>query len=187
MPACEAAGREPCDGKVDMAQDLQTCLVGILSDTHGRLPEKAFAALAGCDYLIHAGDIGDPAVLRALQALAPVYAVLGNNDYAEYGADVGRFARPTIAGVRFLVAHIPGDLRIGPHGGPGLAPGDAVPQVCVHGHTHVPEIVTGQAASPAEYLICPGALFRPRNGSRPSVAKLTIANARVQEAWIEAV
>ena len=42
--------------------------VGVISDTHGRLDERAFAELADCDHIIHAGDIGDPAILRELEA-----------------------------------------------------------------------------------------------------------------------
>ncbi|MEG2459348.1 MAG: metallophosphoesterase family protein, partial [Raoultibacter sp.] len=44
--------------------------VGILSDTHGRLPVAVFAALEECDYLIHAGDIGAPRILRELETIA---------------------------------------------------------------------------------------------------------------------
>ena len=87
-------------------------LVGVLSDTHGRLPEQAYAALADCDHIIHAGDIGSPDIIRELQTLAPVTAVLGNNDYAEYGSSVGRFAKVCLDGVNFLVTHYPRDVRI---------------------------------------------------------------------------
>lgn len=159
--------------------------VGIVSDTHGRLPERAFATLAESDVIIHAGDIGDPGILRTLETLAPVHAVLGNNDFDEYGAGVGRFARPVIGGVRFLVAHYPNDVRIGWNGGPGVAPGDPIPCVCVHGHTHVPQIVTGRDARPAEYVICPGSPTRPRGELGACVAFVEIAGGRVTDARIE--
>ena len=87
-------------------------VIGIISDTHGQLSEAAFAALADSDHIIHAGDIGNPAILRELEALAPVTAVLGNNDFDEYGQAVGRFARPVIDGVRFLVAHYTSHVKI---------------------------------------------------------------------------
>ena len=32
--------------------------VGLISDTHGLLRTEARAFLAGCDYIIHGGDIG---------------------------------------------------------------------------------------------------------------------------------
>lgn len=161
--------------------------IGIISDTHGHLPDLAFVALASCDHIIHAGDIGDPAVLATLEALAPVTAVLGNNDFDEYGSAVGRFARPTIDGVRLLVAHYPRDVRIGFAGSGALAPGDPVPQVCIHGHTHVPEIVTGAQARPAAYRLCPGSLFRPRGGFPRCLAKMELAGGRVLGVRIESL
>lgn len=91
-------------------------LVGLISDTHGRLPDAALGALAYCNHIIHAGDICDPGILRELQIMAPTTAVLGNNDYDEYGKNVTRFAHPVVDGVRFLVAHYPNDARIGFNG-----------------------------------------------------------------------
>ena len=128
--------------------------VGILSDTHGRLSDQAYAALVGSDHIIHAGDIGDPAILRELETIAPVTAVLGNNDFDEYGEHVRRFAHPVIDGVRFLVAHYPRDVKISFAGNAALAPGDPIPQVCVHGHTHVPELLMGAEARPADLVPC---------------------------------
>lgn len=93
-------------------------LVGVLSDTHGRLPEDAYAELADCDFIIHAGDICGQGIMLELGGLAPVCAVLGNNDYPEYGESVEMVATPRIGGVRFLVTHTPTDLRailVGPH------------------------------------------------------------------------
>ena len=153
-------------------------IIGIISDTHGRLSDEALAALADVDRIIHAGDIGGPDVLCALEALAPTTAVLGNNDFDEYGSRVGRFAHPVIDGVRFLVAHYPRDVRIGFNGCAGLAAGDPIPQVCVHGHTHVPELLTGIEARPADYL-CPGAAFRPRGGFPRCIARMEVEAGRV--------
>ena len=95
-------------------------VIGLISDTHGNLSDDALAAMADVDHIIHAGDIGSPDILRALEALAPTTAVLGNNDFDEYGSRVGRFAHPVIDGVRFLVAHYPRDVRIGSTGARGL-------------------------------------------------------------------
>lgn len=158
-------------------------LVGILSDTHGVLPRSAFAELADCDHIVHAGDICGPEILTELATLAPVTAVLGNNDYREYGSGVGRFANPVIGGVRFLLTHTPDDLRRALCGCTSvLQPGDPVPQVAVHGHTHVPRIVTGKEALPAGMLVCPGSVTRPRGGSAPSVAKLVLCDGAVESA-----
>lgn len=158
-------------------------VVGILSDTHGVLPQAAFAELADCDYVVHAGDICNPSILAELETLAPVTAVLGNNDCPEYGARVARFATPVIGGVRFLIAHTPDDLMRALHGATSaLQPGDPLPQVAVHGHTHVPRIVKGKAAAPAAMIVCPGSVTRPRGGSRPSMAKVVVEGGAVKSA-----
>ncbi|AMM13546.1 phosphodiesterase [Burkholderia sp. PAMC 28687] len=54
--------------------------IGVISDTHNLVRPEALHALQSCEHIIHAGDICNPAVLDALNALAPVTAVRGNND-----------------------------------------------------------------------------------------------------------
>ena len=135
---------------------MSQLLVGVLSDTHGRLPEDAYSELADCDFIIHAGDICGQGIMLELGGLAPVCAVLGNNDYPEYGESVGTVATPRIGGVRFLVTHTPTDLRAILSGRTNvLKPGDPVPQVAIHGHTHVPELLRGSAALPPMWCCVP--------------------------------
>lgn len=162
-------------------------LVGILSDTHGRLHARAYEALADCDRILHAGDICGPQIIRELETIAPVVAVLGNNDFEEYGAHVKRFAHPTIDGVKFLMAHYPQDVRITALGNSALAPGDPIPDVCVHGHTHVPRLEYGAEARPASYIVNPGSASLPRGGFPRSIAKVEIADSRVQAIRIESL
>src|SRR5690242_13896229 len=54
--------------------------LGIVSDTHGLLRPEAVSALQGSQAIIHAGDVGDPAILDRLKTIAPVFAVRGNID-----------------------------------------------------------------------------------------------------------
>ena len=54
--------------------------IGLISDTHNLVRPEALQYLAGCDAIIHAGDICNQAVLDALAQIAPVTAVRGNND-----------------------------------------------------------------------------------------------------------
>lgn len=159
--------------------------IGVISDTHGVLPVEAFNALADCEHIIHAGDICSPEIICDLQTLAPVTAVLGNNDFNEYGSSVRRFARPVVDGVRFLVAHYPRDVRFTFAGSGALAPGDPLPNVCIHGHTHIPEIVVGKEARPADLLLCPGSPTNPRGGFPQCVAKIDVWEGRILRAWVE--
>ena len=40
--------------------------IGVISDTHGRIPSGVPNAFKGVDLIIHAGDIGEQAVLDKL-------------------------------------------------------------------------------------------------------------------------
>jgi predicted phosphodiesterase len=100
--------------------------IGAISDTHGLLRPQALAALADCDPIIHAGDIGGPDVLARLGALAPVHAVRGNVDHGAWSAKLPVTRRIEIDGFRIYVLHIPADNA------------DAV----IYGHSHQPKIET---------------------------------------------
>jgi putative phosphoesterase len=55
-------------------------MIGVISDTHGLLRPEAIEALRGVEHILHAGDVGNPAILDALRAIAPVTAIGGNID-----------------------------------------------------------------------------------------------------------
>ncbi len=62
--------------------------IGLVSDTHyplrcETLPPTLFTILQGVDLLLHAGDVGELAVLDQLGAIAPVVAVHGNDETDE--------------------------------------------------------------------------------------------------------
>ena len=54
--------------------------IAVLSDTHGLLRPEVVEVVAGCDAIIHGGDINKPEILDRLREIAPVYVVRGNND-----------------------------------------------------------------------------------------------------------
>src|SRR5688572_13390940 len=104
--------------------------IGIISDTHGLMRPEALAALQGSSAIIHAGDIGSESVLRALQEIAPVYAVRGNNDTAEWAATIPITADLTIAGISVHVLHDIAEFKI--------ATVAREVRVVVTGHSHRP-------------------------------------------------
>ena len=63
-------------------------LIGVISDTHGLLRPEALSALRGSDRIIHAGDVGDPAILDRLTEIAPVTAVRGNVDRESWAKNI---------------------------------------------------------------------------------------------------
>lgn len=54
--------------------------VGVVSDTHGLLRPEVLPALAGVERILHLGDVGNPAIIKSLEKLAPVTAIRGNID-----------------------------------------------------------------------------------------------------------
>ena len=63
---------------------------------------------------MHAGDIGDPGVLEALSALAPVIAVRGNNDRGAWAERLRRRERVQLGEVALYAVHDIADLDIDP-------------------------------------------------------------------------
>ncbi len=104
--------------------------IGLISDTHGLLRPEAIAFLAGCDRIVHAGDICDPSVLEALARIAPVVAVRGNNDHGAWAEAIAERLTIRVEDVELLVVHDVADLSRAP-----------LPQrvsIVVHGHSHKP-------------------------------------------------
>ena len=105
-------------------------MVGLISDTHGLLREEAVRALKGSELIIHAGDVGKPAILDALRQVAPVVAVRGNIDGGPWGKTLPLTAVAEIDGKTVYVLHNLDDLDLDP-----AAAGFAV---VVSGHSHKP-------------------------------------------------
>lgn len=102
--------------------------IGLIADTHGLIRPAAISALAGCAHIVHAGDIGAPAVLEALAAIAPVSAVRGNNDRAPWASALPLDDVIAVGGCLLYVLHDLADLD----------PAAAGFQVVVTGHAHRP-------------------------------------------------
>ncbi|HOO78006.1 MAG TPA: metallophosphoesterase family protein [bacterium] len=132
-------------------------LVGVISDTHGRLPRWVFEHFRGVDLILHAGDIGHPKVIAELEALAPVVAVPGNSDRGAWAWEMPLSRCVTAGGRRILLVH---DLAGMPDPPPGTA-------VVVHGHTHR----SGSEYKDGVLYLNPGSPVRPR-GEHPSIARL---------------
>ncbi len=106
--------------------------IGLISDTHGLLRPGALAALQGCDHILHAGDIGPEGILDTLRALAPLTAVRGNNDTADWARALPHSTTLEAGGLRIHVLHDLAELAIDP-----AAEGV---RVVVSGHSHKPAV-----------------------------------------------
>ena len=125
--------------------------VGVISDTHGLVRSQALAALAGAERIIHAGDIGRPAVLTALAAIAPVVAVRGNNDQDAWTAAIPETAIVEVDGLRLYVLHDVKTLDFDP------APAGFSGVICGHSHRPRSNSRRGSGLSTPAVLV-PGVL-----------------------------
>ncbi|HYD74972.1 metallophosphoesterase family protein [Ramlibacter sp.] len=104
--------------------------IGLVSDTHGLLRPQVLDFLAGSDRIVHAGDIGDEAILQQLRRIAPVTAVRGNNDRGPWADRLPEGELLAVEGIGVFVIH---DLAM-------LAQHAQVrsARVVVSGHSHKP-------------------------------------------------
>lgn len=105
--------------------------VGVISDTHGLVRPEALTALSGCDHVLHAGDIGKPEVLPALERIAPLTAIRGNVDKGEWAASIPEQCEISLNGVRVFLIHDLKTLDIDPAVA-GIA-------LVISGHSHQPK------------------------------------------------
>ncbi len=77
--------------------------VGVVANTYGVLPDVVADALAGVDLILHAGDIGEISVITRLQAIAPVFAVVGDVDHRTNRLPLHRLLK--IGGKSIIVTH----------------------------------------------------------------------------------
>jgi uncharacterized protein len=104
--------------------------VGLIADTHGLLRPEATAFLAGSDHIVHAGDVGDPAILDTLAAIAPVTAIRGNVDTDAWAARLRETELIRFGEIAVYVLHDLAALDIDPR--------SAGVHVVIAGHSHRP-------------------------------------------------
>ena len=138
------------------------CLIGVISDTHGRLPHSVAEAFNGVDLIIHAGDIGEPDILKALEKIAPTIAVRGNMDFGRWANRLA--AEEMIECNQTLLVVLHDVFRF------NRKPGQAAPDVVISGHTHRPL----QEQNQGVLYVNPGSAGYPKFGQPASVALLHI-------------
>jgi putative phosphoesterase len=153
-----------------MASRVHT--IGVISDTHGLLRPEAVAALAGVERIVHAGDIGDRAVLRELERLAPVSAVRGNNDRGAWATDIPETEVVEVGGLSLYVLHDVHELDLDPRAA-GFA-------AVIAGHSHQPR----QEERAGVLYFNPGSAGPRRFRLPVSVGRLTIEHGRVRGALV---
>src|SRR2546423_11100857 len=143
-------------------------LIGVISDTHGLLRPEALAALQGSDRIIHAGDIGDPAILDRLSEIAPVTAVRGNVDREAWTKNIPESDVLEIDGVSIYILHILENLDLKPEAA-GIS-------AVIYGHSHVPK----QEMRNGVLYFNPGSAGPRRFNLPVSVGKLMVQDSKIR-------
>ncbi len=157
-----------------------TVRVVVLADTHmrtgghRRLPEGAYRLLDHADAIVHAGDVLDEGVLAGLASIAPVFAVLGNNDHGLVGV------LPTTRVVDL------GGVRVGMIHDSGAREGRASRMrrrfpdagIVVFGHSHIPVDVEGDGE---QRLFNPGSPTERRGQPHHTVGVLDLAGGEIRD------
>ncbi len=151
-------------------------LLGLISDTHGYFDPALPPLFAGVEHILHGGDIGPASLIHELEKIAPVTAVLGNNDSDPSFRETELLA---LGGRKFLVHHIV-DLT---H---AQAPIHARiarlrPDVVVFGHTHKPFRETRDG----RLYVNPGYAGKPRFGMKRTVALLHVTGTGVKVEFMD--
>jgi len=134
--------------------------LGVISDTHGLMRPLAVAALRGVDMIIHAGDVGNPEVIKELSGIAPIHVVRGNVDTRDWAGRLPMTERVEVGKQLFYVLHQISQLD--------LDPADLGFAAVVFGHSHQPLIETRQ-----------GVLFLNPGSAGPRRFRLPVTLARV--------
>jgi putative phosphoesterase len=107
--------------------------IGVISDTHNYFDLKIEGLFKGVHHILHAGDIGMPALLGRLRKIAPVTAVFGNTDS---NLTVKETEIIQLEDAKFMIHHI-----VDPHSPSGIVRElikEHAPDVVIFGHTHKP-------------------------------------------------
>jgi len=137
--------------------------LGIISDTHGVLPNEVLGLFSEVDHILHAGDVGPPEILADLESLAPVTAVYGNMDDFDIRDRCEKVANLMLDGFIIVVTH--GDQFGSPS--PDVLH-EAFPdaEIIVYGHTHRPRL---ELVDKTVTVMNPGSAGNPRRGMAASV------------------
>ena len=154
-------------------QGKNNYLIGIISDTHGRLPQSVSKVFKKTDLIIHAGDIGDPKIIDALEKIAPTKAVRGNMDTGNWARQLRQNETIKINHQCLHVIHDVYHLAI-------KAEPDTY-QAVIYGHTHRPQVEKQRGV----LFVNPGSAVQPRFGYPPSVALLEIKDDSISARLID--
>ena len=117
--------------------------VGLLSDTHSHIDEKALNFFKDCEEIWHAGDIGDFSVIDTLESQANIRAVYGNIDNHEIRASIPEFQIFTIENFKVVMTHIGGYPKRYAARIKALLQKEK-PNLFISGHSHILKVINDE-------------------------------------------
>ena len=99
--------------EIPVAKAVRT--IGLISDTHVPvrarcIPKSVFKVFENVDFIVHAGDLVELAVIDELEQLAPVLAVHGNMDGPEVSGALPKLNAMRVSDWKIGVMHDPSTL-----------------------------------------------------------------------------
>jgi putative phosphoesterase len=150
--------------------------IGLISDTHGFLDPRISRIFRGVDHILHAGDIGPDFIIAELEAIAPVTAVLGNND----NSPCFPLTQVVQLGeVRFLIHHIVSPRALTDELATRVA--KEKPDVVMFGHSHKQFLERLKGG----LFVNPGYAGKPKFGAERSVALMECAGKKLDVRFVK--
>lgn len=135
--------------------------IAVISDTHGVLKDSLLSRLTGCDYILHAGDIGTRECYERLRELRiPLYIIRGNCDRGAWCENLPETLAAPIGGRIFYLIHKKSQLPY------------PIPEAdfIISGHTHAYSVSRRGGVT----YLNPGSAGKSRSGAPLSMALVTI-------------
>lgn len=123
--------------------------------------------MRGSAHIIHAGDVGDPAILKELAVIAPLTVIRGNIDKGAWARELPETEVVELGGVSIYILHDLAKLD--------LKPEAAGFRAVISGHSHAPK----QEVRGGVLYFNPGSAGPKRFKLPVCVGKLTIENGNV--------
>ncbi|NLJ41964.1 MAG: metallophosphoesterase family protein [Clostridiales bacterium] len=147
-------------------------VIGVISDTHGKLTKQALEALKGSEIIIHAGDVGGAEILKALEEVAPVYAVRGNTDISEWGRTLPMTQMLEAGGKTIYVLHDIATMDLNPQA--------ANIDIVIYGHSHIPK----EERQDGILYFNPGSAGPRRFRLPVCLGRIRVENGEIDAQWI---
>jgi putative phosphoesterase len=156
--------------------------IGLISDTHvpevvASVPPRVRDVFSGVDLILHAGDLSVASVLDELNAIAPVLAARGDDDYEIEDRRVQEIQELTLDGLTLYLIHSSQYWARDLIKHPEKHNLEKAPDIVVFGHTHRDVVHTvGNSL-----LVNPGSAAFPYYQLRAgTVAVLTISGGKAE-------